>query len=114
MESPAILVNVLLATVGLWLVFWILYRIALWARRRTSGAYVLGAFLIPIGGMGNVSDPDYKIVNEAKQIKRHKEDDTGDPPTDGADKLTTDPARNPGKNPITVRSRIPKMQRRAV
>jgi hypothetical protein len=43
-----------------------------------------GAFLIPIGGMGNVSDPDFKIVDEAKQIKRKEEDDASDPPGDNS------------------------------
>ena len=80
MELLAILGNLLLAAGGLGLFFLLLYRITLWARRRASGAYVLGAFLIPIGGMGNVSDPDFKIVNEAKQVKRKEEDDAGDPP----------------------------------
>lgn len=80
MELLSILSNVLLAAAGLGLFFLLLYRITCWARRRASGAYILGAFLIPIGGMGNVSDPDFKIVNEARQIKKQAEDDTEDPP----------------------------------
>jgi len=79
MELPGVLGNVLFAAGGAGLFFLLLYKIAIWARRRASGAYVLGAFLIPLGGMGNVSDPDFKIVNEAQQIKKKEEDDTGDP-----------------------------------
>jgi len=85
MELLTILGNVLLAGGGLSLVIFPLYAIVLRARTRASGAYVLGAFLIPIGGMGNVSDPDFKIVNEAKQLKREEEDDTGDPPNSEVD-----------------------------
>ena len=72
--------NVLLAASGLGLLIILLYRITLWARSRASGAYVFGALLIPLGGMGNVGDPDYKIINQSKQHK--EEDDSGDPPND--------------------------------
>jgi len=85
MDLLTILGNVMLAGGGLSLVIFPLYAIVLWARTRASGAYVLGAFLIPIGGMGNVSDPDFKIVNEARQLKREEEDDTGDPPNSEVD-----------------------------
>ena len=61
-------------------VVYILYRLARWARTRAKGAYVLGVVLTPLGAAGNVSDPDFRVVNEAKQSKRHEEDDTGDPP----------------------------------
>ena len=82
MELSQVLGNVLLATSGLAVFFWMLYRVVRWARQRASGAYVLGALIIPIGGMGNVSDPDYKVVDQAKQIKQKEEDDTGDPPNE--------------------------------
>ena len=93
MELQAILGNLLLATSGLGMFFWLLYRITLWARRRASGAYVFGAFLIPIGGIGNVSDPDFKIVDDAKQIKRQEEDNTGDPPGDDFERPPGGPNR---------------------
>ena len=82
MELSQVLANVLLATSGLAVFFWMLYRVVRWAWQRASGAYILGALIIPIGGMGNVSDPDYKVVDQAKQIKQKAEDDTGDPPSE--------------------------------
>jgi hypothetical protein len=59
-----------------------LYRLVLWARTRARGAYVLGAALSPFMAAGNVSDPDFRIVNEAKQLKKREEDNPGDPPSD--------------------------------
>ena len=64
------------------LVAYALYRLVKWARRRAKGAYVLGAALAPFFGFGNVSDPDFRIVNEAKQLKKREEDDAGDPPNE--------------------------------
>jgi hypothetical protein len=32
--------------------------------------------------VGNVSDPDFRITNEAKQRREHEEDDPGDPPNE--------------------------------
>lgn len=57
-----------------------LYRVVLWARRRAKRAYVIGAALAPFIALGNVSDPDFRIVNEAKQHKKREEDEPGDPP----------------------------------
>jgi hypothetical protein len=82
MSLLSTIVNVVAATAAFALIAFVLWRIARWARRRPGGAYVLGALIIPIGGMGNVSDPEYKMVNEAQQPKRQEEDDSGDPPTD--------------------------------
>ena len=50
-----------------------------WARRRSRRAYVIGAVLAPFM-TGNVVDPDFRIVQEAKQLKKREEDDSGDPP----------------------------------
>ena len=55
------------------------YRVVTWARRQSKGAYVIGAALAPFIGMGNVVDPDFRIVQEAKQLKKREEDDPGDP-----------------------------------
>jgi hypothetical protein len=71
------------AAIGvLLLVVYGLYRLVIWARTRAKGAYVLGAVLAPFMGLGNVSDPDFRIVNEAKQNKKREEDDGGDPPNE--------------------------------
>ncbi len=43
---------------------------------------MLGAVLVPLGAVGNVGDPDFQIVNEAKQHKKREEDNPGDPPND--------------------------------
>ena len=64
------------------LLVYCLYRLVVWARTRAKGAYVLGAALAPFMGFGNVSDPDFRIVNEAKQHKKREEDDGGDPPNE--------------------------------
>jgi hypothetical protein len=44
-------------------------------RRCTGWAAEFGAF-------GNVSDPDNRIVQEAKQHKQREEDNPGDPPSE--------------------------------
>jgi hypothetical protein len=80
MDLLSITVNVVTAVGGFALFAFILWRIARWARRRPTGAFVLGALIIPIGGMGNVSDPDFRMVNEAQRPKRQEEDDSGDSP----------------------------------
>jgi hypothetical protein len=59
-------------------VFYVAYRVVTWARRGSKKAYVIGAALAPL--MFNVVDPDFRIVNEAKQLKKREEDNPGDPP----------------------------------
>jgi hypothetical protein len=54
------------------------YSVVLWARRSQKRAYVVGALLSPF--IANVSDPDFRILNEAKQLKKREEDEPGDPP----------------------------------
>jgi len=76
------LVASVLAAVAVLLIPYLLYRVARWARARTTGAYVLGAALSPIIAAGSVVDPDSRVVNEAKQLKRQEEDDAGDPPNE--------------------------------
>ena len=74
--------DVVTAIGGLILLVYFLYKLAIWARKKAKGAYILGAVLAPLMGFGNVSDPDFRIVNEAKQNKKREEDDGGDPPND--------------------------------
>jgi len=62
------------------LVLFVLWRLVQWARARAKRAYVVGAVFAPFMAMGAVTDPDFKIVNEAKQLKKREEDDPGDPP----------------------------------
>jgi hypothetical protein len=57
------------------------YRVVVWARRRAKGAYVVAALLSPILALGKVTDPDFRIVMEAKQHKKREEDEPGDPPS---------------------------------
>ena len=56
------------------------YRIVIWARRQKKRAYIVGAALAPFIAMGNVADPDFRIVQQAKQLKKREEDNPGDPP----------------------------------
>jgi hypothetical protein len=42
----------------------------------------LGTALSPIIAAGSVVDPDSRVVNETKQLKRQEEDDAGDPPNE--------------------------------
>ena len=69
-----------LAAIAVVVIPYLLYRLARWARARPTGAYVLGAVIVPLGAAGNVVDPDFRIVNEAQQLKKREEDDAGDPP----------------------------------
>ena len=82
MKNAGSLVASILAAVAVVLIFYLLYRVAGWARTRAKGAYVLGIALAPFGAAGNVVDPDFRMVNEAKRDKQHEEDDAGDPPND--------------------------------
>lgn len=50
-----------------------------YAKKGTPGAQVLGAVFL-LFGMGNIRDPSNEIVQQAKQLKRREEDDSGDPP----------------------------------
>ena len=76
------LVDSVLAAVVVLLIPYLLYRVARWSRARTTGAYVLGVALAPVIAAGSAVDPDSRIVNEARQEKKHEEDDAGDPPND--------------------------------
>jgi hypothetical protein len=81
-DLASIVTSVVIAVTALFLVVYLLYRLARWARTRATGAYVLGALFAPLGAAGNVSDPDFRITDEAKQRREHEEDDPGDPPNE--------------------------------
>ncbi len=79
MDTESLVASVL-AAVAVLLIPYLLFRVARWARARTTGAYVLAAALSPIIAAGSVVDPDSRVVNEAKQLKGQEENDAGDPP----------------------------------
>jgi hypothetical protein len=60
---------------------WFLRHVVVWARRRRKRAYVIGAALAPLMALGMVVDPDMRIIQEAKRLKKREEDNPGDPPS---------------------------------
>jgi len=56
------------------------YRLVVRARRQSKSAYIVAVALAPFIAMGQVVDPDFRIVQEAKQLKKREEDNPGDPP----------------------------------
>ena len=84
MNESSALSDALLAAAAVAIFFCVaifcLYRVVVWARRRSKRAYVVGAALAPFIALGKVTDPDFRIVQEAKQLKKREEDDSGDPP----------------------------------
>lgn len=80
MNLVQVATDVVLAVGALCAILYALYRVVLWARRRAKRAYIIGAALAPFIALGNVSDPDFRIVQEAKQHKQREEDEPGDPP----------------------------------
>jgi hypothetical protein len=81
-DSP--FVDALIAAGATGLIFAVLlyccHRVVLWARRRKKRAYMIGATLAPFIALGNVVDPDFRIVQEAKRLKNREDDNPGDPP----------------------------------
>lgn len=57
-----------------------LYRVVVWARRGSKRAHAIGAALAPLIALGKVTDQDFRVLQEAKQLKKREEDDAGDPP----------------------------------
>ena len=86
MDAGPTLTDALLAAgvvaVFLCVVILCLYRVVVWARRRSKRAYVIGAAFAPFIALGKVTDPDFRIVQEAKQLKKRDEADAGDPPAE--------------------------------
>ena len=72
MDLQSAVTNVLIAVAGLGLIAYLFRRLMRWARGRTSGAHVLGAVLTEV--------TQNAVVLEAKQGKKHKEGEAGDPP----------------------------------
>jgi hypothetical protein len=68
-------IAVLIVAVGLGLVVWLSYRLLRWARSGTGGAQMLGAVLTEV-----TQSP---AVIEAKQGKKLREGEAGDPPKRG-------------------------------
>ena len=84
MDESSTLTDALLAAGTIVIFFYVvvrcLHRVVVWARRRSKRAYVIGAALAPFMALGNVSDPDFRILQEAKRLKNREDDDSGDPP----------------------------------
>lgn len=80
MTLTQVVIDVLLSVAVLAAVLLCAYRVVVWARRRAKRAYVVGALFAPFMALGKVTDPDFRIVNEAKQLKKREEDEPGDPP----------------------------------
>ncbi|HEY3516319.1 MAG TPA: hypothetical protein VGL98_04670 [Gammaproteobacteria bacterium] len=87
MDASSTLIDALLAAGAVAIFFaggiFCLYRVVIWARRRSKRAYIVGAALAPFIALGRVVDPDFRIVQEAKRLKKREEDDAGDPPAPG-------------------------------
>ena len=84
MDATSTLTDALLAAATVAISFcvaiWCLYRVVVWARRRSKRAYIIGAALAPLIALGSLVDPDMRIVQEAKRLKKREEDNPGDPP----------------------------------
>jgi len=72
------------ATVAIASLFWVGVQAVRFAKKGSPGAEVLGAALL-LFSFGNFRDPLNETVQEAKQLKRREEDDSGDPPNEGND-----------------------------
>ena len=59
--GTASLVASFLAAVAVFLVLYLLYRVARWARSQPTGAYVLGVAVAPFIPTGNIVDPAFEI-----------------------------------------------------
>lgn len=112
MSEPSVLTDALLAagTVALLLcgLFYGLHRVVVWARQRRKRAYVVGAVLSPFMGLGNVVDPDFRIVHEAKRLKNREDDDPGDPPESEEESLIVQASRSaePAAVPVARRESV--------
>jgi hypothetical protein len=74
MDVASAMSNVVVAVIGLVLVAYLFYRLMRWARGRTRGAYVLGAVLTDV--------TQGAVIHEAKQGRKRKEGQAGDPPNE--------------------------------
>jgi hypothetical protein len=81
-----------------------LYVLVRWARKRQTRAYVIGAVLAPFMALGHIVDPEYRIVHEARQHKKQREGEPGDPPSDeDGEALDARPPEPPAPAPQLTR-----------
>ena len=91
MELARLFAEVVFAVVALAFLGALCVRAVLYAKKGSPGAQVL-ALTLMLFGFGNIRDPTENIVQQAKQLKRREEDDSGDPPTgDDAESRTGRP-----------------------
>jgi len=81
MELTHLVSQVVFATAGLTFFVGLGARAVRYAKKGSAGAQVLGAAFL-FFSMGNMRDPSDEIMQQAKQLKRREEDDSGDPPDD--------------------------------
>ena len=79
MDALILLRNIVIGAIALGLFFVLLCKIVGLARARKQRAYVLGTLFAPFMGIGDVRDPDHRLVNEATKQKEKEADDSGDP-----------------------------------
>lgn len=79
MDAAQLFAQVVLAFLGASYLVFLGVCMIRYASRGSAGAHVLGAGLI-LMGFGNMQDPTMEMVQQAKQVKKHEEDDSGDPP----------------------------------
>ncbi len=81
MDGIHLLLRILLETGAVLVLTYAGVRLIRYARRRSTGAYVLGAALL-LFGLGNVQDPRNEALLVAQQLKPKKGNESGDPPED--------------------------------
>jgi hypothetical protein len=81
MSARSALVDVSIVVFVAGVVPYALYRLVRYTRKRTKGAYALGAVLLQFGFL-NLTDPENRAPQEARELKKREEDDAGDPPNE--------------------------------
>lgn len=66
-------------TVSFIIIIYFLYRLILWAKKRSKGAFLFAMFL-PMIAVQPTPPPSYECIEEAKKTKKENDDDSGDPP----------------------------------
>jgi hypothetical protein len=79
MEIARLFATTVFAVVALTSMFALGVQLVRLSKKASAAAHVLGAAFMLIG-FGNFRDPTNEIVQQAKQLKRREEDDSGDPP----------------------------------
>jgi hypothetical protein len=57
---------------------YVLYKLILWAKKRSKGAFLFAMFL-PIIAVQPIPPPTYENIEEAKRTKKENEDDSSEP-----------------------------------